>query len=57
MAHEPGRKQWGDPVAMPTLAKSPSVTAVVTEGKDLLWPLQNIHNKPEHSLLYYSTTP
>ena len=31
---EPGRRQWGDPVAMPTLARRPSITAIVTEGKD-----------------------
>ena len=33
---DPGRKQWGDPVAMPTLVRRPSITAVVTEGKGLL---------------------
>ena len=36
---DPGRKQWGDPVAMPTLVRRPSVTAVVTEGKGLVGPI------------------
>jgi hypothetical protein len=36
---EPGRRQWGDPVVMPTLVRRPSVTAVVTEGKDPIFKL------------------
>ncbi len=39
---EPGRRQWGDPVAMPTLVRRPSVTAVVTEGKDPIFKLSPI---------------
>ena len=29
----PGRKKWGDPAAIPTLARRNSITVVVTEGE------------------------